>query len=168
MVLSVLTAMLGAMLLPDDRQAIALKVAAQGLPECRMYHADGSEGPCLPIFTVTRGKAVNSRSLAGQIAFTHGATTRLSDDEFALLAGHEIAHWYLGHRGSSLEAELAADRLGALLACRAGYDLTRAVSIFRFVGRGRDHPAPALRRAAVLAVDCQGPRPLGTPAMHSR
>lgn len=140
MVLSVLTAMLGAMLLPDDRQAIALKVAAQGLPECRMYHADGSEGPCLPIFTVTRGKAVNSRSLAGQIAFTHGATTRLSDDEFALLAGHEIAHWYLGHRGSSLEAELAADRLGALLACRA----------------------------AVLAVDCQAARPLGTPATLSR
>lgn len=26
-------------------------------------------------------------------AFTRGATTRLTADEFALLAEHEIAHW---------------------------------------------------------------------------
>ena len=42
------------------------------------------------------------------ITFTRGATERLTEDEFALLAGHEIAHWYLGHRGSSVAAELAA------------------------------------------------------------
>lgn len=152
MVLSVLTAMLGAMLLPDDRQAIALKVAAQGLPECRMYHADGSEGPCLPIFTVTRGEAVNSRSLAGQIAFTHGAATRLSDDEFALLAGHEIAHYYLGHRGNSREQELQADALGAILACRAGYNPDQASSLYRYARRSRTHPEASLRRKIVMEI----------------
>lgn len=168
MVLSLLAATFGTMLLPAEQQAIALQVADQGLPACRMYYPDGSEGPCLPTFTVDRSPAVNSTSLAGHITITQGALDRLTPDEFALLAGHEIAHWYLGHHGSSVEAELAADRLGATLACRAGYDMTRAVSIYRFVGRGRDHPAPTQRRAAVLAVDCQGARPLGTPATLSR
>lgn len=56
--------------------------------------------------------------------FTRGATTRLTADEFALLAGHEIAHWYLGHTGEGdaatrREAELAAHCLGASPACPA-------------------------------------------------
>lgn len=168
MVLSLLAAMLAPLPLPEAQQAIVTRVAAQGLPECQIYYPDGSQGPCLPSVAVTQGEAVNSRSLDGQITMTHGATTRLTADEFALLAGHEIAHWYLGHRASSVEAELAADRLGAVLACRAGYDLTRAVSIYRFAGQGRDHPARSLRRATVLAVDCPGAQPLGTTATLSR
>lgn len=168
MVLSLLTAMLGTLLLPAEQQAIALQVADQGLPACRMYYPDGSEGPCLPTFTVARGRAVNSTSLAGHITITQGALDRLTPDEFALLAGHEIAHWYLGHRGSSIEAELAADRLGAELACRAGYDMTKAAAIYRFVGQGHSHPPRALRRAAVLSVGCTRTAPLGTPPVLSR
>lgn len=154
MVLSMLAAMLGAALLPPDHQTIALRVAGQGLPECRMYHVDGSEGPCLPSFAVSRGNAINGRSRAGQITFTHGAMTRLTADEFALLAGHEIAHWYLGHTHSTPEAELAADRLGAQLACQAGYDVASGANVYRFLGKSRAHPDPVVRRAVVLAAGC--------------
>lgn len=160
MVLSFLAMALGAMVLPPDQQAIATRVAGAGLPECRVYNADGSEGPCLPTFAVTRGGAINGRSNAGHITFSQGTMTRLTADEFALLAGHEIAHWYLGHQRSSIDAELAADRLGAQLACRAGYDAARGSTVFRFVGQGRTHPPRDLRRAAVLE-GCPNPAPLG-------
>ena len=129
-------------------------MAGQGAPACRVYHPDGREGPCLPTFSVTGSNAVNGRRLAGHITFTQGAVTRLTDDEFALLAGHEIAHWYLGHTSTDREAELAADRLGAELACQAGYDPARGITLFRFLNQSRVHPPRAEREAAVLAVPC--------------
>ncbi|MEY4239667.1 MAG: hypothetical protein RL339_2268 [Pseudomonadota bacterium] len=156
MVLSLLAAMLGANLLPPDHLSIAMKVAGQGLPQCRMYQVDGSEGPCLPSFAVSRGNAINGRSAAGHITFTEGTTTRLTADEFALLAGHEIAHWYLGHTHSTREAELAADRLGAQLACQAGYDVAKGAGVYRFMSKSRVHPERAVRRAVVLAAGCGG------------
>ena len=119
-----------------------------------MYHADGREGPCLPRFAVTPSGQINGRSRAGHITFTRGATTRLTADEFALLAGHEIAHWYLGHTKSSHEAELAADRLGAQLACQAGYDVAKGANVYRFLGKSRAHPDRVVRRATVLAAGC--------------
>lgn len=154
MVLSLLAALLGAAQLPPDHLGIALRVAGQGLPQCRMYQADGSAGPCLPSFAVSRGRAVNGRSLAGHITFTEGATTRLTADEFALFAGLEIAHWYLGHTKSTRAAELAADRLGAKLACQAGYDVAKGASVFRFLSKSRVHPDRAVRRAVVLGEGC--------------
>lgn len=150
-------ALIAASTLPPDRLAIARQVAAPGLPGCRTHHPDGSEGPCLPSFVLRPGGAVGGRMAGGEIAFTHGAITRLDPHEFALLAGHEIAHWHLGHTRSSPAAELAADRLGAQLACRAGFDPARGAGLFRFLRPGRNHPAPALRRAQVLQVPCQLP-----------
>lgn len=140
--------------LPPTNQAIALSVAGAGLPDCRTYHADGHEGPCLPSFAVSPGGRINGHSRAGHITFTHGATTRLTADEFALLAGHEIAHWYLGHTKSNREAELAADRLGARLACQAGYDVAKGANVYRFLSKSRVHPDRVVRRAAVLAAGC--------------
>jgi Zn-dependent protease with chaperone function len=135
--------------LPATHLAIARAVAGDGLPLCRQHLPDGTEAPCLPSFAVKPGGAINARSRGGQITFTRGATTRLTADEFALLAGHEIAHWYLGHTESNPANEYAADRLGAVLACRAGYDVARGASLFRFIGRSRAHPAPRTRREAV-------------------
>ncbi|QEA14787.1 hypothetical protein [Novosphingobium ginsenosidimutans] len=152
--MSLIAAILGASMLPPDHLAIATRVAGAGLPQCRMYRADGSEGPCLPSFALTASGSINGHSRAGHITFTRGATTRLTADEFALLAGHEIAHWYLGHGESSREAELAADRLGAQLACQAGYDVTKGAAVFRFVGKSRIYPERAERVRTVLAVGC--------------
>ena len=154
MALALLAAALGAMPLPPDHLSIALRVAGPGLPDCRRYHPDGSEGPCLPRFARKPGLAINGFSRAGEITFTEGSLTRLNRHEFALLAGHEIAHWYLGHTKSSPEAELAADRLGAALACRAGYDVAKGAGVYRFLHKSRTHPAREVRLAVVMRVGC--------------
>jgi hypothetical protein len=142
------------LILPREHVEIALRVAGTGRPQCRSYNANGGESPCLPRFALQRGSGINGASLAGQITFTRSATTRLNQNEFALLAGHEIAHWYLGHRGSSIEAELAADRLGAELACRAGFDVTAGAELFRFLHSDRAHPKAEVRRRVVQEVNC--------------
>ena len=159
MVLSFIAAILGANPLPPDHLSIAQAVAGPGLPACRTYHPDGREGPCLPSFALSASGRVNGHSRAGHITFTRSATTRLTADEFALLAGHEIAHWYLGHTdegdaATRREAELAADRLGARLACQAGYDVTKGAAVYRFMSKSRVHPERTVRVKAVLAVGC--------------
>lgn len=141
--------------LPAEYRAIALKVAGAGLPDCRSFHPDGSEGPCLPRFTVKPGGGVNGWSLDGHIAFSEGATRKLTPDEFALLAGHEIAHWYLGHKGGSAPDELAADRLGAALACAAGYDVAQGAGLFRHLRTSRVHAGAKVRLAMVQKVRCE-------------
>lgn len=137
-----------------DYREITLRVAAAGLGLCRSTHADGSEGPCLPAITLHPASAVDGWSGGGRITFTRGAVTRLTADAFALLAGHELAHWYLGHRASTRESEATADRLGAELACRAGYDVSAGVGLFRHVRETAVHAAPKLRAKAVLAAGC--------------
>ena len=140
--------------LPPLQQQIAARVAASGLPQCTSYRPDGSSGPCLPTFALIAGGGVNGRSARGAITFTRGAATRLTRDEFALLAGHEIAHWYLGHSKSSREAELAADALGAKLACAAGFDPAAGLGLFGYLLADGAHPAAGERRAVVLAAAC--------------
>lgn len=140
--------------LPSQRMEIAIRVAGDGMPNCQSYRPDGTVGPCLPAFTVRRGGEINGSSLSGHITFTSGAAVRLNEDEFALLAGHEIAHYYLGHKSKALANELAADRLGAELACRAGYDPIVGATLFRHLRASKTHLARDARRALVLSVGC--------------
>jgi hypothetical protein len=152
----IVLAMATVLSLPSERMEIALRVAGQGLPNCQSYRLDGTMGPCLPTFAVRGSGGINAMSLAGQISFTPASMDRLNEDEFALLAGHEIAHYYLGHKVNAMANELAADRLGAELACRAGYDPIAGASLFRYARRGKNHPSSDVRRATVLAVGCEG------------
>lgn len=138
-----------------DYQAITHRVAGAGLNLCRSAGADGTAQPCLPAITLHPAQAVDGWGGGGRITYTHGAVTRLSADAFALLAGHELAHWYLGHRASTRENEDAADRLGAALACRAGFDLHAGVALFRHVHETAVYPAPKLRVQAVLGAGCE-------------
>lgn len=114
-------------------------------------------------------------------------TTRLeafaaSDDELALFLGHELAHAYLGHERTLdaaapmrailgragvpaalvLRTEREADRLGMILAARAGYDVSRAGASWQRLatatggaGFGRLHPGAAerVREADRLAAE---------------
>ena len=141
--------------LPAEQLDIAIRVAGSGLPHCTAYRSDGTASPCLPQFALRNGKQVNGWNSRGQIAFTVGATRHLSRDEFALLAGHEIAHWYLGHTQSSRANELAADQLGAELACRAGFDPAAGSGLYGHLFSDRRHPAENVRREAVLQVACK-------------
>lgn len=153
--LALLAAAAGASLsLPAAQEAIALRVAGEGRPHCTSYHADGSQGPCLPRFLLRARGGINSWTTGEQITFTRADTERLTSEEFALLAGHEIAHWTLRHQRSTPETELAADRLGARLACQAGFDPAAGLSLMRFYTEGDGHPPVAERRAVVAAVGC--------------
>lgn len=145
---------LSAALPQSDWMSIVTRIAGAGKPDCVSLQRDGARGPCLPIVAVSGDRAVNASSQGALVTFTSGAVTRLNQDEFALLAGHEIAHYYLGHTGQSVSDELAADRLGAELACQAGYDPKAGLSILRFVREGGAHPRRSMRRDAVLSIDC--------------
>ena len=150
-----LMALAAGLALPSPQLDIATRVAGPGKPDCVSQAADGATGPCLPVFRVTPGGQINAWTSGTRIAFSRAAAVRLTRDEFALLAGHEIAHYYLGRRASGHADELEADRLGAQLACAAGFDVAAGASVFRFLQADADHPPPAVRRAAVLAAGCR-------------
>ena len=154
MALLPLFALVAAPALPEAQLAIAVAVASSARTLCSTVRPDGSEGPCMPRFALAGGNGVNGKSLAFDVTFTRGAIRKLTRDEFALLAGHEIAHSLLNHRRPSREAELAADRLGAELACRAGFGPRAGASLFRFLRPDRHHPPAAARRALVSSVPC--------------
>ncbi|MFM5953625.1 MAG: hypothetical protein ACKOPE_04895 [Novosphingobium sp.] len=140
--------------LPEPQRAIALAVAAPGRPHCTATAPDGTSGPCLPVFTLSSGGGVNARTLGDSIRITRGAARKLSPQEFALLAAHEVAHSWLGHDRSTHANELAADRLGAELACRAGFDPLAGLSLYRHLRSGKTHPPGEQRRATIAAVPC--------------
>lgn len=140
----------------DNKQreylAIAEKVAGSGKPDCTAYLPDGRVTACTPRFSVRQSGQVNAWSHGGHIQFSSAALQRLSNDQFALLAGHEIAHYYLGHSHSSIANELEADALGALLACRAGFDLERADDLFRYARSSRSHPTRMQRHKVLTGL----------------
>lgn len=84
-----------------------------------------------------------------------------SDDDLALVVGHEMAHNVLRHaenrRGGQRARERAADRVGLYLTARAGYDISGADAFWRRFGddnwRARlgvlTHPSPTARSKAI-------------------
>ena len=141
--------------LGDDRQVIAAELVRSGKPGCTSFGADGAEAPCRPAIALVPGRSINAWRQGAQIRITQAASQRLNRDEFALLTAHEIAHYYLGHTDNSRANELAADRLGAELACRAGYDPVAGASVLRFLSPGPNHPHRAVRLQVVLSVPCK-------------
>jgi beta-barrel assembly-enhancing protease len=86
-----------------------------------------------------------------------------SDDELAVIVGHELAHNILRHRAlktPSKQAEYAADRMGVWLMARAGYDVDAVIPFWtRFEKRTNagifadgTHPSSKKRLAAVAAA----------------
>jgi len=81
-----------------------------------------------------------------------------SDDELALVIGHELSHVIL-ETGGFRETEADADYLGAYLAARAGYDISNALGFWRRLGCETllvlspfftsGHPMPAQRFVAL-------------------
>jgi beta-barrel assembly-enhancing protease len=86
-----------------------------------------------------------------------------SNDELAVIVGHELAHNILRHRAlktPSKQAEYAADRMGVWLMARAGYDVDAVIPFWtRFEKRTNagifadgTHPSSKKRLAAVAAA----------------
>ncbi len=95
-----------------------------------------------------------------------------NEDEVALLIAHEWSHILLGHAAiydaiGTKRAELQADCLGAILAARAGYDVTRGAQALKRMGNtatgiihtmtgGNTHPSFARRYDLSLDVGTRG------------
>jgi len=82
---------------------------------------------------------VNAFTTGKGVYFTFKADNALTEDEKALIMGHEIAHVILHHTDTeyqtfvyrqSNEDELMADNLGATWAHKAGYDVCKGREIF--------------------------------------
>jgi len=141
--------------LSSQQADIAQRVASSGKPGCVAYDLDNNETPCLPAFEVTAGVHVNAWAVGERVRFSRAAVMRLTRDEFALLTAHEVAHYFLGHGKSTPEVELEADRLGAELACSAGFNPAAGISLLRYLASGPTHPPQELRRAVILSVPCR-------------
>lgn len=97
---------------------------------------------CAARFVLKTSRSIDAHSDAENIAVTSGlmAFSR-TDDELALIAGHELAHVILRHRKSAGFAERRrmeddADIEGARLAQCAGYDPAAATAFFdRYAGK---------------------------------
>ena len=69
-------------------------------------------------FAAKYGKLTGTYVVGGMLRFLP------SDDDLAIIMGHELAHPILGHRQTTGRTEADADYLGIYLAARAGYDVS--------------------------------------------
>jgi membrane-associated protease RseP (regulator of RpoE activity) len=93
------------------------------------------------------------------VVFTGLMRFLTSDDDLALIVGHELAHNILGHPWSRPVFEAEADYLGCYLAARSGFDVSGAGEMWRRWGRehpygldrraGRSHPTSPARAVAL-------------------
>jgi hypothetical protein len=97
-----------------------------------------------------------SRNWREMVVFTGLLRFVKSDDELALVIGHELSHVIL-ETGGFRETEADADYLGAYLAARAGYDISNSIGFWRRMGCEEllvfsfffSHPMPAQRFVAL-------------------
>jgi hypothetical protein len=145
----------------------------------------GSEPGCVGRVRLARSAQMNAFSLRGTVIMTTAMLGYVrSDDELAVVLGHELSHSILGHEGmrndegvlSGLgikpsavwKREEAADRLGLRLMAGAGYDLDAAIPFWnRYLGQYdwfpqifRSHPSRGARakiaREEIAAIRAAG------------
>jgi len=128
---------------------------------------------CLARVRLARSTQVNAFDTGGYVVMTTAMLNFVqSDDELAVVLGHELAHGILGHPAMRTEEgvlaslgigaatlwnrEAEADRLGLRLMSAAGYDLDRAIPFWRryltkYDGPQifRSHPSLAAREQIV-------------------
>jgi hypothetical protein len=133
----------------------------------------GSLLACLARVRLARSTQVNAFDTGGHVVMTTAMLDFVqSDDELAVVLGHELSHGILGHPPMRTEEgvlagfgigastlwnrEAAADRLGLRLMAAAGYDLGAAIPFWRryltkYDGAQifRSHPSLAAREKIV-------------------
>jgi hypothetical protein len=145
-----------------------------------------SEPGCIGRVRLARSGQMNAFSLRGYVVMTTAMLGYVrSEDELAVVLGHELSHSILGHQGIRDEEgilaglgikpnaiwrrEEAADRLGLRLMAAAGYDLDAAIPFWdRYLGQYdwfpqifRSHPSRGARekiaREEIAAIGRQSP-----------
>jgi beta-barrel assembly-enhancing protease len=134
------------------RAGAALDVVLQGRPGCPSR------------VQIISGKSINAGADGQYVQINSRMLDFVqSDDELAVVVGHELAHNIRRHkalRTPSKQAEYEADALGAWLVARAGYDVKAILPFWtRFEDRTNagifadgTHPPKKKRLAAIAAV----------------
>ena len=126
---------------------------------------------CDTRFTVVVGDAVNAYADGKTVFATYGAMNLFATDEdLAVVLGHELAHNILGHvrqnasgkpNGSTTpEQEAEADAVGLYFTARAGFNIKDAPNVWRrlaaqdpaHISAGGGHPSTAARFLNLEAV----------------
>ncbi len=140
------------------RPTIKLRIAHEG--NARDVVLSGQSG-CASRVQIIAGKSINAGADGRYVQINARMIEFVaSDDELAVIMGHELAHNVLRHialKTPSKQAEYEADRLGVWLMARAGYDVDAVVPFWtRFEKRTNagifadgTHPSPKKRLAAV-------------------
>jgi len=122
------------------------------------------EPVCASPVLLVRSTDMNAATDGNAVAITTGLYGLLrSDDEVAVIIGHELAHILLGHTRARTPAdpsrETDADRAGLELAARAGFDIGAAPTLWRRLNSmnladslATTHPIGPAREAAIRKV----------------
>ncbi len=104
-----------------------------------------------PTLYVEENSEVNAYQLGGDIVIYTGMLKYTKNqDELARVLGHELSHFTLHHKRSSVKNEYDADRMGGIYMGIAGYNQCRGALLLKrrgSTGNG-DHPADSLRYKA--------------------
>lgn len=122
-----------------------------------------------PEFIILPSPEINAYTNGAQVVLFQGMIDfSQSDDEIALVLGHELAHVMLrhtsieAHHNSDVETQVSeanADKLGAFYALKAGYSVCDGREMWKRMGEtngdylGYDHPNYAYRYEQ-LNVNC--------------
>ena len=154
--------------------SVKLRVARAGT--ARDVTLTGQSG-CASRVQIIAGKSINAGADGRYVQINARMIEFVaSDDELAVIMGHELAHNVLRHialKTPSQQAEYEADRLGVWLVARAGYDVDAVVPFWtRFEKRTNagifadgTHPSPKKRVAAVAkaVAELKAQRAAGKP-----
>lgn len=101
-----------------------------------------------PKLIFSNSNEVNASASVLWITVNKGMLNITNRNEIALVLGHELAHWKLGHGGSSHTNEYAADRLGFYYASKAGYNACSGIKVFNKFKQSESstHPHPQKRK----------------------
>jgi len=138
-----------------DGQQLPIEVPAKLGCE---FHARFMFGTAVNAFAARYGKLTGIYLFGGLLSFA-------SDDELAVVAGHELAHLVRRHSGSgrvSRRFESEADYLGLYFAARSGFDISLAPHLWDRMSRNNpyasiergfySHPMSASRSIALAAT----------------
>jgi predicted Zn-dependent protease len=123
----------------------------------------------MPQMAIDESTQVNAYTTSSGIVVFRGLLNRVNKDELALVLAHEAAHFLLGHvfltytptKDQIRVEEMQADKYGAFLALRAGYDVCEGRKFFKDFSRlygdnqDQDHPDFAFRYDQ-LDINCGG------------
>lgn len=101
-----------------------------------------------PRLILSPSKQVNASATALRITVNQGMLNFVrNSNEMAMVLGHELSHYSLGHARSTPSNEYAADSLGARYAAKAGYNRCDGALVYlRFHSKGSaTHPPSDLR-----------------------